>query len=423
MTDGDRRYDVVLWGATGFTGGLVAEHFARHHADDIAWAIAGRDRDRLAALRDDLAEIDPGLDSLDVLTGDAFDRDSLADVAEQTTVVCSTVGPYAKYGSDLVAACVDQRTHYCDLAGEVHWMQQMIDEHHERARERGVRVVHGCGFDSVPSDLGTLLVQTHARDEYGPPCTSVRTYVSSESFDVSELADASSGGTMASMSGTYAARANDPQARRAIDNPYSLAPAGERSGPDDGIQMRPAYDETTGQWTAPFIMAGINEKVVYRTNALLDYPWSQAFQYSETTPTGDGVAGAAVAAGKAVGLGAFVALMSAAPLRDLADEYLLPDPGEGPDRETIEESSFTVRLVGTGERPESGDQFTVEGLVTGDRDPGYGGAARMLAESAVCLAVGDVDTQLPGGVLTPATGIGLPLADRLDDHGMTFTVE
>lgn len=423
MTEDERPYDIVLWGATGFTGQLVAEHLADRYTEDLDWAIAGRDHDGLATVREDLAGINPCWESLDLLTGDAFDRDSLDDITEQTTMVCSTVGPYAEYGSDLVAACVDQRTHYCDLAGEVHWIQQMIDEHHERARERGVSIVHGCGFDSIPSDIGTLLVQDYAQEEFGTPCSRIRTYVTSPTFELSEMADASSGGTMASMSGMYAARAGDPQARRAIDNPYSLAPAGERNGPDGGVQLRPAYDALTDQWTAPFVMASINEKVVRRTNAVLGYPWGQDFRYSETTPTGDGIAGAAVAIGKAAGLGAFIGVMSIGPLRELADRHLLPDPGEGPTRETIEEFCFTVQLVGTGKAPGSGETFTVEGTVTGDRDPGYGGTARMLAESAMCLATGEIDTQLDGGVLTPASGIGLPLIDQLETCGMMFNVE
>ncbi|MFB6350767.1 MAG: trans-acting enoyl reductase family protein, partial [Bradymonadaceae bacterium] len=373
-------------------------------------------------VRDDLANIDSRLESLDLLTGDAFDRESLDRIAEQTTVVCSTVGPYAEYGSALVAACVEQRTHYCDLSGEVHWMQRMIDTHHEAARDRGVRIVHGCGFDSIPSDLGVLLVQDHARAAVGVPCSEVRAYVTSESFDLTEMADASSGGTMASMRGRYEARATDPQARAAIDNPYSLAPPGERDGPDAGLQLAPAYDTVTEQWTAPFVMASINEKVVRRTNAVLDYPWGRGFRYRETTPTGDGLSGAALAVGKAAGLGAFVGLMSVAPLRAMADRYLLPAPGEGPTRETIEEHSFTVQLVGLGTDPESGEEFTVEGRVTGNRDPGYGGASRMLAEAAVCLATGETDTPVDGGVLTPASGIGRPLIDRLEAAGMTFTV-
>lgn len=203
MTGGQRPYDIVLWGATGFTGQLVAEHLADRYTEDLNWTIAGRDHERLAAVREDLADIDSRWDSLDLLTGDAFDRESLDDIAEQTTVVCTTVGPYAEYGSELVAACVDQRTHYCDLAGEVHWMQRMIDKHHERARERGVAIVHGCGFDSIPSDIGTLLVQDYAQEEFGSPCSRIRTYVTSPSFELSEMADASSGGGRWPASAAY----------------------------------------------------------------------------------------------------------------------------------------------------------------------------------------------------------------------------
>lgn len=418
MTEAGRAYDVVLWGATGFTGRLVAEHVAERYPDEVAFAIAGRSRERLTALRDDLATIDASWESLDVLTGDAFDPDSLADIAAQTRVICSTVGPFAEYGSDLVAVCVDERTHYCDLSGEIHWIREMIDAHHDRAQERGVRIVHGCGFDSIPSDLGTLFLQDHARTAMGEPCSTVRAYVRSPSFAMTEMVDASSGGTMASMAGTYAARA-DPTARRAIDDPYGLSPTGERSGPDGGLQMRPAYDDLAGEWTAPFVMAGINEKVVRRTNALLGYPWGRDFRYGEATPTGDGVSGAALAGGTALGVGAFTAIMSVAPLRRLAERYLLPAPGEGPSRETIEDHWFAVRLIGTGRT--SGASFTVRARVTGDRDPGYGSASRMLAESAVCLARGEIDTPLAGGVLTPASGIGLPLVDRLAACG--FDVE
>lgn len=423
MTGDDRQYDVVLWGATGFTGRLVAEHLARaYDAADLAWAIAGRDRDRLEGLREELADVAPDLDSLDVMTGNAFDRESLEALADRTTVVCSTVGPYAEYGSDLVAACVDRRTHYCDLAGEVHWMQRMVDEHHEAARDRSVRIVHGCGFDSVPSDLGTLLLQDHARAEHGAPCSRVRTYVTSPSFDLSEVTGALSGGTAASMSATYAARADDHDARQAIDDPHSLAPAGERTGPSHGMQMGPVRDDVTGQWTAPFVMAAINEKVVHRTNAVLDYPWGRDFRYSEATPTGEGVEGAALAVGKATGLGLYTGLMSVGPTRKLLGEHVLAEPGEGPSRETMEAFWFTVRLVGTGTEADSDETFTVEARVTGDRDPGYGSASRMVGEAAVALATGDVDTPLEGGVLTPATGIGRPLAARLEDHGVSFTV-
>lgn len=417
MARGGLEYDVVLWGATGFTGRFVAEHLAEHYSlEDLDWAIAGRNADRLSGLRDQLTEYDPDLASLDILTGDALDRDSLDAIAERTSVVCSTVGPYAEYGSGLVEACLDARTDYCDLTGELHWIRQMIDAHHATAADRGVRIVHACGFDAVPSDLGTLLVQSHAVETIGSRCSRVDAYVSTNGFGLS-------GGTYASILGVYAAAADDPAVRRVVAAPYALAPAGERAGPDEGPQRRPVYDERIGQWTGPFAMALINEKVVRRSNALLGYPWGRDFQYREVTPTGDGLAGAARASIMAVGAGAFTGAMSVSPLRRLLDRYVFPDPGEGPDREAIEGASFEVRLVGSGTVSGREGSFRVAGRIAADRHPGYGATPEMLGEAAIALATGDVESPLDGGVLTPAAGIGPPLIERLRDVGMTVAVE
>jgi len=413
----DRAYEIVLWGATGFTGRLVAEHLAdRYDATDLDWAIAGRDREKLETLRGELAEIDPDWESLDILVGDAFDREGLDAIAERTRVVCTTVGPYAKYGSNVVGACVENGTHYCDLSGEVPWMRRVIDEHHEDARERGVRIVHSCGFDSLPSDLGTLLVQQHAEETFGTACSTVRSFVRSNSLSVS-------GGTFASMLELYEELSRNPDVRGILQNPYSLAPSGERSGPDEGSQRLPRYDGDVGQWTAPFIMAAVNEKTVHRSNALLGYPWGRAFRYDEVVPTGAGLPGAVSAAGIAGGLALSTAAMAVSPVRRLVDRYLLPDSGEGPSREEIEGGAFEVRLLGTGRSAETNEEFAIEGTVAADRDPGYGATARMIGESAVCLANGDTDTTLDGGVLTPASGIGTSLVDRLEDVGMSFTVD
>lgn len=417
MTADDRSYDVVLWGATGFTGRRVAAYLARRYEpDELDWALAGRSAARLEELRDDLAERHPAWDALDVLTGDARDRASLESIASQTRVVCSTVGPYAEYGSDLVAACVEHGTDYCDLAGEVHWLQRMVDEHHEAAREAGVRLVHACGFDSVPSDLGTLLVQRHAREHVGTACSSVTAYARGGSFDLS-------GGTYASILGEYEAAEDDPAVRRAVANPYSLAPADERSGPDGGSQQGPAYDDEVGQWTAPFVMAVINEKVVRRSNALLGYPWGRDFRYREAVPTGTGIAGALRAVLVSAGLGLFAWALSVSFLRDRLRRHVLPAPGEGPSEAAIQDHRFEVRVVGTGRTADDGDEFAVTARVAADRDPGYGATPWMVGEAAVCLAEGDVESPLDGGVLTPASGIGMPLVDRLREVGMTFAVE
>ena len=428
MSDHDRDYDVVLWGATGFTGRLVADYLAgRYGASDLDWALAGRDEDRLAAVRDELvAGLDPDSDgrsdaendlaSLDLLTGDAFDRASLDAIAERAAVVCTTVGPYARYGSELVAACVKHGTNYCDLSGEVHWMRQTIDAHHERARETGARIVHSCGFDSVPSDIGTLLLQTHADERFGAPCDEVRARVSIRG-------GAFSGGTIASMVETYREAAEDREVRRLLADPRALDPPESRGAPAERPQRGVGHDRDLDTWTAPFVMAQINEPVVSRSNALLGYPWGHTFRYGEALGTGDGISGAVRAGALAAGQGLLAGALSVGPLRDALDRYVLPDPGEGPDEATIEGSSFEVRLRGTGASDEYPGGFAVETTVRGDRDPGYGSTCRMLGESAVCLARGEVDSPHDGGVLTPAAGIGLPLIDRLEGTGVSFAVE
>lgn len=424
MAEDDRKYDIVLWGATGFTGQLVAEYLAeRYDETELDWAIAGRNLEKLKKVREDLSEINQVWESLDILTGDAFDRPSLEAIAEQTAVICTTVGPYAKYGSSVVEACIECRTDYCDLAGELQWIQRMIDEYHEDARKKEVRIVNSCGFDSIPSDLGTLMVQNHAEETLGTACSDMKVFVTSRTFRLTEMLDTSSGGSIASLNGMYADGSKDLAIRRIIDNPYSLAPKGERSGPDEGRQRWPKYDSDTGQWTGAFIMAVINEKVVRRSNALLGYPWGRDFQYSEVMPTGSGISGAAVATGKSIGLALLTGLLAVSPARKLFDRFVLPNPGEGPSRELIEEISFEVCLLGSGPSVESESGVNVMGKVTGHRDPGYGATAWMLAESAICLAKGKTDTPLDGGVLTPASGIGTPLIDRLRDVGMTFTVD
>ena len=329
-------------------------------------------------------------------------------------MICATVGPYAEYGSNVIEACIDHGTDYCDLTGEVHWMRRTIDEYHEDARESGVRIVHGCGFDSVPSDFGTLLVQNHANEQFGTSCSSVDAYVSTSSVSMS-------GGTSASIVGMYEVMASDSAIRSVVRSPYSLAPKGERNGPDDGVQYGPAYDSVTDQWTGPFIFAIINEKVVRRTNALLGYPWGRDFRYREVTPTGTGPSGAAVATTTSATLALFGGAMSVPTLRTLLQRFVLPNPGEGPSRAAVENNSFAVRLVGTGQSGSDGE-FTVEGRVAADRHLGYGATPWMVGEAAVCLARGETDTPLDGGVLTPAAGIGTPLIDRLRSVGMTFSV-
>ncbi|TKX67968.1 trans-acting enoyl reductase family protein [Halorubrum sp. SP9] len=414
MSDADRTHDVVVWGATGVAGRFAAEYLAeRYGPDELALAIGGRDREQLDALAADLARRGDARDEVPVVVGDATDPESLRAVAEGARVVCTTVGPYTRLGTPLVEACVETGTDYCDLTGEVNWVRESIDRFHEPAVDAGARIVHSCGFDSVPADLGTLLVQSFAGETHGAPCETVRIYLDGGSGSVS-------GGTLASAGELFAAAATDPLAREALRNPYSLAPRGERRGVDPGEQRWPRRDALRGEWTAPSPMAPVNERVVRRSNALLGYPWGREFRCSEVVPTGDGPVGAATAGLVAGGLGLFTAAMSVGPIRSALRRHVFPDLGEGPTREEAEAGHFRIGLRGRGTGPDG--PFTVEAEFGADRDPGYGATARMLGESAVCLARDEVDSPFDGGVLTPASGIGLPLAERLREVGFTASV-
>lgn len=409
-----RDLDIVLWGATGFVGQLTAEYFARRYADSgIRWGLAGRSHDKLTRLRDDLTARF-GLSELPVVVADARDRASLDAMAAQSRVVCTTVGPYALYGSELVAACVAQKTHYCDLTGEVAWVREMIEAHHDAAAESGTRIVHCCGFDSIPSDLGAYMLQRYARAEFGSPCGAIRLYVEKAKGGVS-------GGTAASMATALEQARRDPKARRALWHPYALNPVGEQAGPDGSPQFGPRYDDAVKRWTGPFFMAPVNEKVVRRTNALLGYPYGQSFSYHEVSQMGRGIGGVLRAGSMSAAMAGFESVMRFGPGRRAIKRWVLPKPGEGPSRETIEQGYFVDRLLGWG-RSESGEPFTLEGHVTADSDPGYGATSIMLAESALCLAREEVDSPLSGGVLTPAAALGMTLVERLRQAGMGFDV-
>ncbi len=410
--DESRPFDIVLWGATGFTGCLVANYLARQAGNaDLRWAIAGRNRDKLEDLRRGLG---PDFEDLPILVGDALDRASMDEIAQKTRVVCTTVGPYAHFGSNLVAACVEARTDYCDLTGEVQWVREMIDKYHDEAVQRGVRIVHCCGFDSIPSDLGTWHLQTEAQSRYGTRCDRV-------DLLVWKIRGGVSGGTVASMTQVLEEAGRDRDVRRCLADPYGLNPPEQRSGPDDSFQRTPRIHSELGAWTGPFIMAAINEKVVRRTNALLDYPYGDDFRYSEASHLGTGVPAAVRATAMSAGLGAFSAAMALRPTRALLERFLLPSPGEGPSQETIEDGHFSLRLFGWG-RDDQDKSFRIVVEVSADSDPGYGATSTMLGESALCLAVDEVDTGLDGGVLTPASALGDALVERLHAAGISFNV-
>ncbi|MEO0878470.1 MAG: saccharopine dehydrogenase NADP-binding domain-containing protein [Pseudomonadota bacterium] len=398
----NRHYDVIVWGASGFTGRLVAEYLNAQYGigGDLSWAMAGRNEQKL---RDVAQEIGAG--GADILTGDADDPASLKRLVEQTEVICTTVGPYQKYGSALVAACVEAGTDYVDLSGEPAWMAEMIDKHQARARETGARIVHSCGFDSIPFDLGVFFVQERAREAFGAPAREVKGRVKA-------MKGKFSGGTAASLVATVEAGLKDPAVRRVMRDPYALAQDDAADRPRQPAGRRPYYDRDVKSWVAPFIMADINLRNIHRSNMLMSYAYGKDFVYSEMMMTPNGMA-ARMAAG---GMGAFVGALTIGPLRALLKKVALPDPGEGPNKQERENGFYKVLFVAKSDNGED-----VRAQITGDRDPGYGSTSKMLGEAAVCLARDVSRDETPGGVWTPAAAMGDALLTRMTEKaGLTF---
>ncbi len=408
-----RELDIVLFGATGFTGRLVADYLAgAAKREPVRWAIAGRSHDKLAAL---------GL-GVPIIVADALDTAAMRALAQRTTCVCTTVGPFARYGSELVAACAAAGTHYCDLTGEVPWMRRMIDAHHDRARSTGARIVHTCGFDSIPSDLGCWATQQAFLARFGSPARRVTAVFGEQSGGLS-------GGTFASAFDIAREADRDPAVRKLLANPYALDPMGGSAPrgaaldpliPHPAAATRPpAPDETSIHWqpvlgmfTVPFVMAQVNTRVVRRGHALAGFPWGKDFAYREVMSTPGSLRGAVMAVGITAGLGALGLAMSQPWLRERLARRA-PQPGEGPSAEARARGHWIVRLVAEGD---SGERLV---YVASDRaDPGYGSTSKMLGEAALCLARDPLSS--PGGVLTPSVAMAQPLLDRLRRAGLTF---
>jgi short subunit dehydrogenase-like uncharacterized protein len=403
----NRPFDLVLFGASGYTGQLVAEYLAAHRPLGTRWAIAGRSPAKLGDVRQKLAAIDASLAELPILQADSDDEASLAALTGKTRVVCSTVGPYARYGKKLVAACAEQGTDYCDLCGEPQFIREAIDRYGARAKETGARIVPGCGFDSLPSDLGVFLLHEHFRGQ--------GSRLASATFYLRAMKGGFSGGTIASMLNMMAEVRRDPAVFSLFTDPYALNPDRERDrGPDGPDLSRPRFDEDEQTWLAPFVMAAINTRVVRRSNALLGFAYGKDFRYAEVMTTGKGPAGWAKAAAISSALATVQGLGALAPTRRVL-ESLLPSAGEGPSKSSREGGFFKIRIVGR-----SADGARAVARVEGDRDPGYGETAKMLGESALCLAFDDLPKE--GGLLTSAVAMGSVLIERLRRAGMVWAV-
>ena len=391
-----KEFDIVVYGASGFTGRLVAEYLAAQYKGDpdLAWAMAGRNADKLAAVRDDIGA--PA--DTPVIVADASDPASLENMVRRARVVLTTVGPYQLYGNELVAACAGAGADYVDLCGEPSWMRQVIDAHEATAKQSGARIVLSCGFDSIPFDLGVFFLQEEAKKKFGKPCTEVK-------GRVRKMKGTFSGGTAASLKATMAAAFKDPSVIELLKSPFALTPGFE--GPKQPSGSKPHIDEDLNMWVAPFIMAPINTKNIHRSNMLMGHPYGEDFLYSEMLITGHGEQGEATA--KAVA----------------GDNSLMgddaPKPGEGPSKEEREAGHYDVLFIGKcGDNDKEGGEIRVG--VTGDKDPGYGSTSKMIAESTICLVRECTNT--PGGVWTTAPAMGSALIRRLmDNAGLTFKVE
>jgi short subunit dehydrogenase-like uncharacterized protein len=389
------KFDIVVYGATGFTGQLVAEYLAEHYRGDrdLKWAMAGRSLDKLASVRDAIgAPADTPL-----IVADAGDPASLKAMIDQTRSVISTVGPYLLYGSELLAACVAKGTDYFDLCGEPIWMRQMIDAHEATAKSTGARIVFSCGYDSLPFELGVFCVQDEAKKIFGAPASRVK-------GRVRDMRGTFSGGTAASMRALFEAAANDHSLVALLRNPFALTPGFE--GPKQPPGNRPMLDPDLNSWAAPFVMANINTRNVHRSNLLLGFPYGRDFVYDEMMLTGPGEKGEALAR-----------RITAANTADKMGGSGGPKPGEGPSKEERENGLYDLLFVALA--PDGGQ---VRASVKGDLDPGYGSTSRMIAECAICLLRDTPD--VPAGIWTPGAAMQHKLIKRLVDHaGLTFAVE
>ncbi len=399
----------MLFGATGYTGRIVAEYLLERAPKGLRWAIAGRSAARLEATRAELSRAVPAALELSVLVADAADRRALDRIATATRAIATTVGPYARHGAPLVAACAAAGTHYCDLTGEVPFMRRMIDEHHEEARASGARIVFACGFDSIPSDLGCAMI-TAALEEAGARPRSVRMVVGPVRGGVS-------GGTAASLLEVLES-ASTPAMKRLLADPYALDPENSPRGKDKD-QLAPRVERALGIWTGPFVMAPVNTRVVRRTHALLGHPYGDQFSYSEAVGTGRGALGLLKALALGAGLGGALLLLSAKPIRRAVAARLLPKAGEGPTKEQRARGFFRCALIADGETP-SGERRCLQGEIRGVQDPGYGETAKMLGETAIALAKDE--SPGAGGCTTPAAALGMRLIERLRAAGMVFSV-
>ena len=401
-------YDLVVFGATGFVGRILCQYLLDHVGinGSVKWAIASRSQAKLNALVSTL-----GASSLPQIIADVTDEASLQELCAQTQVVISTVGPYALYGEPLVKVCAETGTDYCDLTGEPQWIRRMIQRYSATAKQSGARIVHCCGFDSIPSDLGVYYLQQQAKQQFGQVCDRIKMRVKAAQGGVS-------GGTAASGINIAKEASADSALRQELDNPYSLCPDSSQLPEHPQILVPVEYDPDFQGWVSPFVMAAVNTRIVLRSNTLLDYAYGKQFQYDEAVLTGPNATGWLAAQGLGVGLVGMAVAMAFSPTRWLLENTIIPKSGEGPSQADQEQGFYDLRFWGA-----TAEGKTIQVKVTGDRDPGYGSTAKILGQAGLCLTEDFPPSVKAGGFWTPASMFGDVLIDRLiKAAGLTFEV-
>lgn len=399
-----KKFDIIIWGATSFTGKLVAEYiFKKYGSSKIKWAIAGRNLKKLEKIRYKVAD-----ENIPIFIADSFDEESLSKFVKITKVVCSTVGPYSLYGTKLVKLCVENNTNYCDITGEAHWIRSLIDRFHEEAKSKKIKIINSCGFDSIPSDMGVYFIQNEIKKINN-------NYAKSIKMRVAGIRGGISGGTYSSINNLLKEAYRDKSIFKVLNNPYGLNPKDKMEGLDKKDLRKIIFDKESNSWIYPFIMAGINTKIVRRSNALSNFIYGKDFRYEEAMIAGKGISGFWKAILAVFPL-AMIGLNPNSFLKKIVDSFM-PKPGEGPGIEKRKNGFYNLRFYIT-----LNDNRTAFAKVIGDSDPGYGSTSKMLAESALCLAFDNLSDNY--GVITPSYGMGDKLLNRLNDNaGLSFELK
>ena len=398
-----KKLDLVIWGATGFTGKLVCEYITNSYkSKDLNWTNAGRNEEKLLKLKNRLNIKNS------ILIGNSNDKYSLEKICGKTKVICSTVGPYALYGTNLIHACIKMKTNYCDISGETQWIRKIIDTFHEKAKKQKIKIVNSCGFDSIPSDMGVYFCQSNYYKENGE-------YAKEIKMRVAGTRGGFSGGTYNSLTNVIHEASLNKSVRKILNNPYGLNPINEQSGPDKKDLKSVEYDNEAKSWIAPFVMAGINTKIVRRSNALLNYKYGNSFLYSEAVLVGNGILG------KIIGYLSLIPILmviqkKGSVIKKIVDLFV-PKAGEGPSKKQRENGFFSLKFFFGNNR----QRYLAK--VTGDMDPGYGSTSKMLAECAICLALEDTLNE-NYGVITPSVAFEENILERLQNNaGLEFSMK